>query len=385
MSDAHAERRAKLRRLAAEATVRAHEYRARESAANSHGRVDKAKQYATTAARAERLALTNQRELDRLDNCARRLLREGSNRAERAAEMKRAQDKATAAAAALPPVDPLQAYGEALEIAAGLEAEAKRQDARADGYIRSGDAKRAAFATGGAATSRDRAAAWRAEAEKTQAGTSRNLARELALSIRARARADDQGKATGKRLARAGIEASPDTAAGQRYISTGGRGRGKAIAALSPYAALIRKPGDRTAARLEAMEDFDALCGAADAGLYPPPRFESESTGSKGPGDGVMANRAAGVIELDMVAAAIGAPNLAMLRGWIVERRTLAALSREGFGSDRTIGALALAALDALAIYLRTRNALAARLEPVKRARISADEALAIAVRRAQN
>jgi hypothetical protein len=121
---------------------------------------------------------------------------------------------------------------------------------------------------------------------------------------------------------------------------------------------MIRKPQDRTSARLEAMHDFDNLCGTADSGLFPEPRFESESSSGKGPGSEVMAHRAAGLLEMEQVRNAIGAINTDMLRAWIYERQTITAIVRNGFGTEKTAGALLLAAVDALASHIRRRGGL---------------------------
>lgn len=364
VSDAQAQRRAELKRLIEKHDARALEYRARQASLDVQGKAEKAESYGTTAARSERIALTHRQELDRIEVRARQLSREGLSAIERAAEMKKAQERAAAAAAARPKVDDLQAYEEALRIATELDGSAKLQEQKAKRYQRAGATGKADIATRGAADFHERAADWRAEAEKIQAGTERDLARELAVALKARARQDGKAKKACARLSDLGVESNLATAAAQREIASGGRGRGKAIASLRDYAGLIRRPQDRTEARLDTMRDFDDLCGTADSGLFPPPKFKSEARGVSGPGTTVMENRAAGLHELQMITAAIGPRNVEMLRAWIFERQTLTALVRAGFGTERTAGALCLAAVDALAVYLRTRNALAARVVP---------------------
>lgn len=365
LSDDQATRRAELKRLIQKHDARAIEYRARQASAAAQGKAEKAASYGTTAARSERIALTHRQEVDRIEIRARQLSREGQTPAERAAEMERAKKRAAEAAAARPKVDELQAYEEALRIAVELDGSALLQEQKAKRYQRAGAAAKAKIALGGAQDFHERAADWRKEAERIQAGTDRDLGRELAVALKARARQDGRAAKASQRLADLGIESNLDTAAAQREIASGGRMRGGVrVAMLRDYAGLIRRPQDRTEARLHAMQDFDDLCGAADSGLFPPPKFEAESTGVSGPGATVMANRAAGLVELERITAAIGAANVAMLRGWIVERQTLTALARAGFGTERTVGALCIAALDALAIYERTRSAIAARVLP---------------------
>jgi hypothetical protein len=364
VSDAQAQRRAELRRLIEKHDARAVEYRARQASAETQGKGKQAESYATTAARSERIALTHRQEIDRIEIRSRQLSREGLSAVQRTAEMEKARQRAEAAAAARPAIDPLQAYEEALRIAVELDTSATLQAQKAKRYARAGDAKRAQIASGGADDFHGRAADWRAEAARIQAHTERDLGRELAVALKARARQDGKARKASGRLADLGVESNLATAAAQREIASGGRGRGKAIASLRDYASLIRRPQDRTQARLDTMRDFDDLCGTADSGLFPPPKFEAESTGVSGPGATVMANRAAGLQELAQITAAIGAVNVAMLRAWIFERQTLTALVRAGYGTERTAGALCLAALDALAVYIRTRNALAARVEP---------------------
>lgn len=357
-----AERRSAVESLALKAEARAKEHRAREASYRAQGKAEKAEKHAATAKRQERIALTHRQELDRLALRARQQAYEGLTAAQRAHEMARAKERAAAAAAAQPAVDPLHAYTEALETAAGLDEDAKRLDKNARAYARSGDAKKAEISTRRASLAREREAEWRGEADRIQAGTSRDLARELAAAVKAKRRAESKAKIEAKRLADLGIAGDLATAAGQREIASGGAGRGNKVASLRDYASLIRKPQERTQPRLKAMEEFDNLCGTADAGLFPEPRFEHESGSGQGPGAMVMMTRAAGLAEMQQISDAIGARNVEMLRAWIYERQTLIALVRAGYGSEKAIGALTLAAVDALAVYLRTRSALAAQM-----------------------
>jgi hypothetical protein len=356
----HAERRADLRERAEKAEARAAEYRAREASCRTQGKPDKANGYATTAARQERIAEQHRRDIERLDQRAREQALAKMTAAERAMEMVRAQELAAAAAAALPAIDPLDAYSEALQTAAALEEDVARFEKNARAYSRAGDKSKAEISTGGAARARQQAVEWRAEAERVQAGTSRDLARELKMAIKAKRRRESQVKNEAKRRTDLGVVGDPMTAAGQREIASGGRGRGIAVASLRDYASLIRKPQERTRARLETMERFDDLCGTADSGLFPEPRFEHESGSGHGPGALVMAKRAAGLAEMGDITNALGANVVEMLRLWIYHRHTFVALVRAGYGTERTIGATTLAALDALATFFKTGSALAA-------------------------
>lgn len=347
----HAERRKAVLKRAEKAEAKAVEHRARADSYRAQGKAEPAKKHAATAARQELIAKTHRQELVRLDLRAQQQASQAVSAAQRAHEMAKAEERASAAAAARPAIDALQAYREALTTAAGLEEDAKRFEKNARGYSRVGDLKRAEMAFGRTDTTRKHAAEWRAEAERIQAGTSRDLARELALALKAQRRLESRDKNETQRLARLGVVGDPRTAAGQREIASGGSGRGKAVASVRSYAELIRRPQDRTRARLETMEAFDNLCGTADAGLFPEPKFEHESGSGQGPGALVMDRRAAGLAQMEAATRAIGAQNVAMLRAWIYERQTLTALARAGYGTEKTAGRLALSAVDALAVH----------------------------------
>jgi hypothetical protein len=359
----HKDRREAVVAKAKTAEAKVVEHRAREASYRAQGKDEKAEKHATTARRQEGIALGHRQELNRLDARARQQAYEGLTAAQRAHEMVKAQERAAAAAAAQPEVDPLNAYLEALETAAGLEEDAVRFDKKARGYSRAGDKGKAEIALRGAEQSRSRAQEWRLEAERIQSGTSRDLEREAKLAIKARRRLESQEKNEAKRLADLGLDVGLDTAAAQRVIASGGSGRGGVkVASLSDYAGLIRKPQERTRTRLETMEKFDTLCATADAGLYPELKLERESSSGHGPGEAIMANRMAGLAEMDAISAAIGAGNVSMLRAWIYERQTLTALVRAGYGTEKTAGKLVLAAVDALAMYFKTQSALAAQV-----------------------
>jgi hypothetical protein len=356
------ERRAGVTALAEKAEARAVEYRARESSYRTRGNIEKADKQAVTAARQERIATAHRQEIDRLEIRASQQARAKVTAAQRAEDMERAQERARAAAAAQPAIDPLEAYLEALTTAAKLDQQAILDERKARGYVRAGDPKKADIATRGAQLLRTRAREWRDEADTIQAGTTRDLPRELKVRAKAQRRLVTQEKNEANRLGKLGVVSDLATAAGQREIASGGAGRGEAIASFRDYASLIRRPQDRSQRRLEAMEAFDTLCSKAEAGLFPELKLERESSSGHGPGETIMAARVAGLAEVEEIKGAIGARNFDMLRAWVYERQTLIALVRGGYGTEKTIGALAIAAVDSLIVYFNTRNALAARL-----------------------
>lgn len=356
-----AERLAAIQGKAERAEARAEEYRARAASLEARGKHDKAAEAAVTADRQERIARTHRQEVERLEIRARQAAGQAVAAEARKASMQKAQQRAEQMRAGEPEIDPLQAFMQALQCAAELDAEAAHHEKRAKAYRRAGDAQKAEIASGGAQRARQDADRWRTEIEKIQGSTSRDLAREMKLALRGQQRAAGKAKTEAERLDRLGVVSDLRTAAGQRAIASGGRGRGKAVASLHDYASLIRKPQERTRARLEAMEAFDGLCATADAGLYPEPKFEREGTGY-GPGADVASARIAGLQKMDDLRDAIGGRNVDMLRAWIHERQTLTALVRAGFGTEKTAGALCIAAVDSVAVFFKTRDALQARL-----------------------
>lgn len=347
------ERRADLEQRAAKAEAKAEEHRGKEKAYRLQGKTEKADAAAKTAHRQEMIATNHRQEIQRLDLRVQREARQTLSASFRSQEMDRAQKLAEAAVAVRPEVDPLLAYMEALEQAVNLETLAEQRETNAATHKRAGYQVKADIALRGAASSRARAAEWRAEAMTIWRSTDRDLPREAKTTIAARRRIESQAKNEEKRRAHIGVITDLRTAAGQRDIASGGRDKGKPVASLRDYASMIRKPQDRTSARLEAMHDFDNLCGTADSGLFPEPRFESESSSGKGPGSEVMAHRAAGLLEMERLRGAIGAINADMLRAWIYERQTITAIVRNGFGTEKTAGALLLAAVDALAMHFK--------------------------------
>jgi len=150
------ERRDAVEVKAKTAEAKAVEHRAREASYRTQGKEEKANGHAKTAARQERIAEGHRQEIARLDTRARQQAYEGLTAAQRAHEMVKAQERAEAAAAVRPTVDPLHAYLEALQHAAELDEAATRDDKKARGYVRAGDKRKAEIASGGAELSRKR-------------------------------------------------------------------------------------------------------------------------------------------------------------------------------------------------------------------------------------
>ena len=342
--------------------ARVKEYRAREASYRLKGKVDKADEAGAIAARQQRLAHQHRQEVERLDLRARREAGEILVKAARAHRMAKAQESADQSRVTQPPVDPLVAYMEVLQHASELEVEIAQKERSASAHKRAGRTGQAEIAMRGAEQRRGWLADWRAEAERIQSETPRDLPKEMKALMVQRRKAESAIKNESKRLDHLGVVSDLRTAAGQREIATGGKGRGEAIASLRDYSSLIRRPQDRTAKRLEAMREFDGLCALAEEGLFPEMKLERESTSGAGPGQAIMATRAAGLQDMQELREIVGGRNVDMLRAWIYERQTLTSIVRAGFGTEKTAGALALAAVDSLVVWFRTRNALAARL-----------------------
>lgn len=350
------ERRAELAGKLKRCEARHAEYRAKAVKYEAAGKGDKAKASAETADRARLHAASHSRALAELEEEERLQDRVRRDQADTRAKLD--------ARPVPPPPDHLRVYREALTHAGELDAEAERYRAKARGYARAGDQNLAQRAEQAVLQREVWARDWRAEAEKADsaaAAAGRDLARELATARAAEERQASRGKKASTRLEDLQVEANLATAGAQREYEAGGV-RGKRVASLATYATLLRRPEDRNSRRLEAMSDFDDLVAKADAGLFPEPRFEHESGSGHGAGERVMAARAAGLAELSDLEDAIGAGNVRLLRLRIVERRTLTAIAREGIGSETTIAALFLAAVDQLSVYLRTGRALVARM-----------------------
>jgi hypothetical protein len=340
-------------------------YRAKEEAYRAGGKIDKADKAGATARDFELNAATHRRAIEDLDADAPRQhrLREEAARVAAVKQSDLAKAQAAAEQAALDRIrnDPLKVYMEALQHAGELDVEAEGLRLKRDGYSRAGSHVKAWRAEGRAQKLETYAAEWREAAQEAQEATERDLSRERAVALKA---AERQAKARQKetaRLADLGLEQDTATAGASREYVAGGVRKGR-IVSMAAYETLLHRPEDRTQRRLEAMHDFDALCGTADAGLIPEPKFEHESGSGKGPGALVMEKRAAGLQELGDLEEAIGAGNVAILRARIYERQKMIALVRAGFGDRNTVPHLFLAALDAMTVYFKTRNVMAARL-----------------------
>jgi hypothetical protein len=351
------------RHAKAEASGKA--YRAKEAAYRLGGKTDMADKAGKTARDFELNARMREQELRYLqdDMPRQKRVREEEERAAELRAVDAAKVKAQAEQAALDRLraDPLKVYMEALQHAEELDLEVTLYAEKAMAYQRAGDdakrdrhqresERRAGWARG-----------WREAAEEAQAQTERDLARERAVALKAKERQDKANAKESARLADLKVESNLETAAGAREYVAGGVRKGR-IVSMAAYETLLRRPEDRTKPRLEAMHEFDNLCGTADSGLFPEPKFEHESHGGSGPGSQVMLSRAAGLQELQDLGEAIGPGNVAMLRARIFERQTLSALVRSGHGDKNTAPLLFLAALDSMVVYFKTRNVMAARL-----------------------
>lgn len=346
--------------LAEKAAAVAEGHRARARLQRAKGKEDKAREADAAAERQERIAEGHRREGDRFAERE----RERVYRLEAATKTRQALEARTAAQAALrPTVDPFQAYMQAIDQAEEIERYIVLLEGKETTFLRQGVKEKAQDVRVRITTRQRWAADWRRQAEVLIASTGQNFAvlRQAAISDagkQARQRAKEAG-----RLEDLNIESEGATAAAQRAYVAGGA-RKERVVSLAEYALLITRPQDRTAARLEAMHSFDGLCALADAGLFPSPKFESESRSGHGPGALIMEERAAGLREMDELRHVIGGKNVEMLRARIYERQSLTALMRAGYGTEKTAGALVLAAVDALSVWFKTRNALRARLAP---------------------
>lgn len=352
------DRRTELQGKVRKCEARKAEYEARAEKYRLAGKTEKAEAAAETARNAALYAGSHARALEELGE-EERLQHRSRREQDRTRAILDAQH-----AKVRRQVDRLQTYREALRHAAELDTEVERYRLKAEGYGRSGDREKQERALKVVEQRRGYAAGWREAAEIERAAAAeegRDLERELALAIKAEERRDKKDRTAAQRLHDLKLESHQGTAAGQREIEAGGT-RGKRIAILASYATLLRRPEDRTSERLEAMADFDDLVGSADAGLFPEPRFEHESSSGKGAGERVMAARAAGLQELGDLESALGAGTVRLLRLRIVERRTFTAITREGIGTETTVAGMFLAAVDQLVVFQRTRSALEARM-----------------------
>lgn len=351
------------RRTKAEASGKL--YRAKEEAYRAGGKIDKAAKAATTAKDFELNAATHRRAIEDLDADAPRQhrIREEAARVAtvKAQDLAKAQAKAEQEALDRLRRDPLRIYMEAMRHAEELDGEEERWARKARAYREAGDQNAAERATKVALERAGFAVEWRQEAQEAVTESGRDLARERAVAVKAQerhSRADAKERA---RLEDLKVESDTRTAAGSRELVVGGIRKGR-IVSMATYETLLARPQDRSKARLEAMHDFDMLCATAEAGLIPEPKFEHESGSGRGPGALVMEKRAAGLEELSDLREAIGPGNVEFLHRRICDKAKLSALARDGYGTEKTVAVLFLAALDSMVVFFKTRNTMAARL-----------------------
>jgi hypothetical protein len=268
--------------------------------------------------------------------------------------------KASLEKEARPRPDPLAVYTEAMMHIAELRGEVEDLRTKAAAYDRKGDARKRDLALGRALKHEGYIPGWQRAAEDEIASSGRDLPREYQIARKAKHRQSEKEAERVKRLEKLAVNADPRTAAGQRqYVMPAPKK--STVANLAGYRDKITLVNERTKPRIEAMYEFDMLCGKAEAGLFPEINMDADRIGGSGPGPDIVLSRVAGLEEFREIEDVIGAQNVKMLRAWIFEGHTMIQLSRLGYGSERTAMRLCLAALDSLVTYWRTMNALAAR------------------------
>lgn len=359
------ERREQHQARANKATGQAAVYRAKESAYRVVGKIDKADKAGATARDFELNASTHLRAIEELDASVRRQHRLRDEATKVAAPRILAASIARATADREEEErrrrDPLKIYMEAQQHASELDAEVARYRTDSERYEKAGDQAKSERAAREANRRQQWAVEWREKAQQSVDESGRDLARERKVALKAKHRQDAASAKESARLKDLGLVEDVRTVGGSREYVAGGVRKGR-IVSMAEYGTLFRRPEDRTQARVDAMHDFDNLCGTAESGLFPEPKFEHESGGGKGPGALVMEKRAAGLEEMSDLRDALGSPNVDMLRARIYERQTLTALVRAGYGTETTVAQLFLSAVDSMVVFFKTRNALAARL-----------------------
>lgn len=359
------ERRANHATRQAKCEASAIEYRAKEARYRLAGKDDKADKASGTAREFELNARTHARAIEDLDADAPRRQRAQEEAARVSAaktvDLAKAQAKAEEERIERLRRDPLTLYMEALRHAEELDGEEERWSRKARGYRDAGDQEAAARASKVATERAGYAVDWREAAQEAVDQSGRDLARERAVALKAQDRLIRSDAKEQARLRDLKVESDTRTAAGSRELVVGGVRKGR-IVSMATYETLFARPQDRTAARLEAMHDFDMLCATAEAGLIPEPKFEHESGSGKGPGALVMEKRAAGLEELSDLRNAIGAGAVDLLLRRICDKAKLSALARDGYGTEKTVATLFVAAVDSMVVYFKTRSVMAARL-----------------------
>lgn len=358
------ERRADHADSAAKAKAQAETYRGRAAAYRIGGKIDKAEKCEASAERFDMRASSHERQLEDLQGKRYQdRVRQETGRVARAESMRKAQERAAEEAERIrnDPTLPLRIYMEALDHAAELDGEAHQLQKKAQGYRRAGEQSKAERTEAEAGRRQGYAVDWRQKAQEAVDNSGRDLAREREVSLKAARRKAAADAKEAQRLAHMGALDDSRTRGGSREYMLGGP-KGERVTSMAAFSGLLARPQDRTPRRLEAMERFEKLCGQAEAGLIPEPRFEAESHGSGGAGMNAHHARIAGLLEMDDLREAIGPQNVDMLRLRIFERQSLGALLRDGFGTEKTIAALVVAAIDAMAAFFKTGDMLAARL-----------------------
>ncbi len=263
---------------------------------------------------------------------------------------------------ARPRPDSLVIYAECMQHIAEIQAEVETFTKKAEGYARQGDKVKEANLRARADRHASYIPQWMQAAQEECENSGRDLHREYAVAQKAKDRKENRTHAENVRLQRLGVDTDDRTAGGSRvYRSPAETPRGS----TSSYEPLITIIRERTPRRLETMARFDTLCQIADMGLFPELKMESESRSSGSVGPDIMLNRIGGLDELAEIRDVIGGANVDMLRAWVFERQGNDQLLRLGYGTERTIARLCLAALDALAVYWKTGDALRARIAGV--------------------
>lgn len=176
-------------------------------------------------------------------------------------------------------------------------------------------------------------------------------ARKQAKKARAEERRRDRRETERRRdFGAAGVSHDPRTAAGQREIEVRAvRGLPVKRASVVDAGSLIKRQSERTEPRIKAITAFDDLCHRAYAGLYPEPKFERGVDVSHVPG--VLHARSDAMGEMRRLSQRIGEDAQAILHLRIFERQSFSWMAQQGIGDERSISALFLAAVDAVARF----------------------------------
>lgn len=320
------------------------------------GKDDKAAEAIAAAEKQEAIARNHAAEAERLAQRAQAgayLMQDGM-KAKAALEARAAAQKAERLEA-----DPLQAFIEASQHTARHEESIANLHAKLEGLLRVGDKAKAERVAARIEERASWADGWRKEALALIASSGRDLAGEWAALVEEKRKAETLEADAAKARKEMRIPIDLRTAGAQREFVAGSSREAK-IASLAEYENLIARPADRTAARVQAMATFDRLCSWAEEGLFPTMNMEAKSRGTATATGAFHTGYADALNSLDRVRHAIGGQNFQILKARIYERQTITALARAGFGTEKTAGALTLAAVDLLAMHLRGQSDLVA-------------------------